>query len=50
MTVSIGVAALDPSVRDASALIACTETALGAARRAGKNRTQRGGWVRVARS
>ena len=50
VTVSIGVAALDPAVRDASALIACAEAALADARRAGKNRTQRGGWVRVARS
>jgi diguanylate cyclase (GGDEF)-like protein len=50
VTVSVGVAALDPSVRDPSALIACAESALAAARRAGKNRTQRGGWVRVGRS
>jgi diguanylate cyclase (GGDEF)-like protein len=49
VTVSIGVAALDPSVRDPSALIAGAESALADARRAGKNRTQRGGWVRVAR-
>ena len=50
VTVSIGVAALDPSLRDPSALIAAVEAALGDARRAGKNRTQRGGWVRVARA
>jgi diguanylate cyclase (GGDEF)-like protein len=49
VTVSGGVAALDPSVADPSALIASAESALAAARRAGKNRTQRGGWVRVAR-
>jgi len=49
VTVSVGVAALDPSVRDPSALIAGAESALADARRAGKNRTQRGGWIRVGR-
>jgi diguanylate cyclase (GGDEF)-like protein len=48
VTVSVGVSALDPSVADSAALIAAAEAALAEARRAGKNRTHRGGWVRVA--
>jgi diguanylate cyclase (GGDEF)-like protein len=49
VTVSVGVSALDPSLADPSALVAAAEAALGEARRAGKNRTAGGGWVRVAR-
>jgi diguanylate cyclase (GGDEF)-like protein len=49
-TVSVGVSALDPSVADPAALIAAAEAALAEAKRGGKNRTHRGGWVRVARS
>jgi diguanylate cyclase (GGDEF)-like protein len=50
VTVSVGVSALDPSVADPAALIASAEAALAEAKRGGKNRTHRGGWVRVARS
>jgi diguanylate cyclase (GGDEF)-like protein len=48
VTVSAGVSALDPEVADPSALIAAAEAGLAEAKRAGTNRTARGGWVRAA--
>ena len=47
VTVSVGVSALHPSVAEVDGLVSSAEDALTAAKRRGKNRTERGGWVRV---
>jgi diguanylate cyclase (GGDEF)-like protein len=46
VTVSIGVSALEGGVTDPASLIDAADVALYDAKRAGKNRTARGAWVR----
>jgi diguanylate cyclase (GGDEF)-like protein len=47
VTVSIGISALDDPAAEPAALIASADAALYEAKRAGKNRTQRAGWIPV---
>jgi diguanylate cyclase (GGDEF)-like protein len=45
VTVSVGVAAIDPGQGDADALIEAADVGLYAAKRTGKNRVRSGGWA-----